>query len=182
MCETDYAHHHDHGGGGLDDLPIVFSVIGWFFLGLFALLRAAWWIIRHLAAPLTAAVAVATWRWTTGALLLPERHRAGAPLFRRHVRAVGRNLLTLALAGSIVAPLATAITTVAVVTAAITTVIVVRTRTARRGRPRPVHAATGIPVRGPAMRRDPAQLAITDTRTDVTWTEQSVRDAAGRVA
>jgi hypothetical protein len=183
MCDTDYSHHSGHGG----DLPAAFGIAGAFFLGLLAIIKAAWWLTSRIAAPLVAVLAVAAWRWSTGALMLPDRPRATPPLFNRRVRAAGRNLLTALIVGTLVNPLATAVVTVTVVAAGIATVVTVRTRAARRHRPRRVRVAQGVPVRspnmrGPNMRRPMAQPAITDAREDLTWTEQTVRDAAGRAA
>lgn len=174
MCDTDYTHtHHGH------DSDI--SPAGTFFLGLVVLIKAAWWLLSRVVAPLVVLLAIVSWRWSSGAIMLPDRPRR-RPLFTRSVRAAGRDLLTLALAGAILAPTATAIITVTLITAGITTVTTIRVRAARRRGPRRVKTVTGTPVRGPRIRHDPAQPALTKRRSDLTWTEQSVHDAAGRVA
>jgi hypothetical protein len=175
MCDTDRTHH-----GG--DLPAAFSFIGAFLLGLLALIKATWWLASRVVAPLVAVLAVGAWRWSTGALMLPDRPRTTGPLFTRRVRAAGRNLLTLLICGALVAPVLTSVVTATVATGGVAAVVAVRTRAARRARPRRVRATTGPRWRAPHMRRTVARYALTDQRSDLTWTEQSVRDASGRAA
>src|SRR4051812_42207669 len=119
MCDTDYSHHSGSGG----DLPAAFGIAGAFLFGLLALIKATWWLTSRVGAPLIAVVAVAAYRWSTGALMPPGRPRTAPPLFTRRVRVAGRNLLTGLIAGTLVNPLATAVVTVTVVAAGIATVV-----------------------------------------------------------
>jgi hypothetical protein len=150
-----------------------------FFLGLAALAKAAWWTLTNLAVPVLLALAVLGYRWTTGAILLPDREPARPPTFTRGVRATLRNLATLTAAGTVIDPLATAIIIWTLTAGAAGAVITVRTRATRRRRPRTVTATTGTPVPATGPRRP--RRAIATGPAAVTWTEQTLRDT-GRAA
>jgi membrane protein implicated in regulation of membrane protease activity len=165
MCTNDI--HTTHGGDGVAE-----DVIVGLLLGVAAMVKAAWWLTIHVAAPLVGIAAVLAYRWTTG-LPLRERDNSRPEVFNRRVRVAGRNLLTVILVGEVVWP---AVTTIATLTAAALSVgaaAIARHRAQRRQGPRRVKASTGTPSRTTARR---ARYAITDHRSDTTWTEHTIRD------
>jgi hypothetical protein len=156
---------------------IVSGVVAAFFYGIAAILRATWWLLIHAIGPGLLVLAVAGWRWTTGA---PQRtSRPGrARLLTRPLRAALQNVVTLLAVGILVNPAATvaAFTVVAVLAGG--TVIGLRWRAKRRTGPRRVKVTIGRPV--PSRAASPV-AAITDTAEGTTWTEHQV-NAARRAA
>jgi hypothetical protein len=148
------------------------SVIVSLIAGIVAIIRAAWWLAGNVAAPLLAFVGMVAYRWTSGALMLPNRHRTEPPLFTRAVRATLRNVVTVDVIGGLINPFWTGIVTFTVVAAIVATAATIRIRAARRRRPRRVKVTAGAPIRTSTRR---ATVALTAERSDITWTEQSLR-------